>query len=254
MQAASSASTSARLCKTSRIVSRTGVRAVRVVAKEVQADAARGEPLPSTTASSTKAPNGARRVRLSASKSGAQGVTQLERTLAEYMALPASQYSVLDARKIERIDDDTFRCFVGELRFGQWAMEPVLTCAVVVEPEAGGCTIKLLSCELRGSKSVEELNDKFSAQMSNVVRWRLAGGVDGSVDGRHEIMSTTSLEVDLEVPAWCGFIQTSSIEGLGSGVLQNVLNVMVPSFLGQLRRDYTKWAAGDASRSPVGDL
>ena len=29
---------------------------------------------------------------------------------AEYMTLPASQYSVLDAKRIERIDDDTFRC------------------------------------------------------------------------------------------------------------------------------------------------
>ncbi len=28
---------------------------------------------------------------------------------AEYMTLPASQYSVLDAKRIERIDDDTFR-------------------------------------------------------------------------------------------------------------------------------------------------
>ncbi len=29
------------------------------------------------------------------------------------MTLPASQYSVLDAKRIERIDDDTFRCYVG---------------------------------------------------------------------------------------------------------------------------------------------
>jgi hypothetical protein len=33
----------------------------------------------------------------------------------EYMALPASQYSVLDARTIERISDTTFRCYVGQV-------------------------------------------------------------------------------------------------------------------------------------------
>lgn len=33
------------------------------------------------------------------------------------MELPASQYSVLDAKRIERIDDDTFRCFVGGINF-----------------------------------------------------------------------------------------------------------------------------------------
>eukprot|EP00955_Chlamydomonas_euryale_P000736 8276-Chlamydomonas_euryale.AAC.2 len=65
------------------------------------------------------------------------------------MSLPASQYSVLDARKIERIDADTFRCFVGELRFLQWSIEPVLTLSVTVEPQDGGCTIKLLSCQVR---------------------------------------------------------------------------------------------------------
>lgn len=47
--------------------------------------------------------------RFRASKSLAQPIRDKERLLAEYMALPASQYSVLDARKIERIDENTFR-------------------------------------------------------------------------------------------------------------------------------------------------
>lgn len=33
------------------------------------------------------------------------------------MTLPASQYSVLDAKRIERIDDATFRCYVGGISF-----------------------------------------------------------------------------------------------------------------------------------------
>ncbi|KDO45174.1 hypothetical protein CISIN_1g026771mg [Citrus sinensis] len=36
-------------------------------------------------------------------------VRQLQRPLIEYMSLPASQYSVLDAERIERVDDNTFR-------------------------------------------------------------------------------------------------------------------------------------------------
>lgn len=62
---------------------------------------------------------------------------------AEYMALPASQYSVLDAQKIERLDDTTFRCYVGQLRFFGIKVEPVLTVSVNVEPL--GPTVKLLS-------------------------------------------------------------------------------------------------------------
>ena len=62
---------------------------------------------------------------------------------AEYMALPASQYSVLDAQRIERIDDNTFCCYVEGVKFFGIRVEPVLTVAVVVGPK--GPTVKLLS-------------------------------------------------------------------------------------------------------------
>ncbi len=62
------------------------------------------------------------------------------------MALPASQYSVLDARKIERLTDETFKCYVGKLNFFALEVEPVITVSVTVEDR--GCTIRLLSCEV----------------------------------------------------------------------------------------------------------
>jgi hypothetical protein len=65
---------------------------------------------------------------------------------AEYMTLPASQYSVLDAKRIERIDDDTFRCYVGGIRFFNLAVEPVLTVSVTVTDK--GPTVKLLSTKV----------------------------------------------------------------------------------------------------------
>ena len=64
------------------------------------------------------------------------------------MALPASQYSVLDAKQIERIDDDTFRCYVGGLHLFNLVIEPVLTVSVIVTER--GPTVKLLSTEVRG--------------------------------------------------------------------------------------------------------
>lgn len=50
-----------------------------------------------------------------------------------------------------------------QLKFLQWYAEPVVTLSVDVEP--GGCTIKLLSCELRGSPFVEDLNNRFESQV-----------------------------------------------------------------------------------------
>jgi hypothetical protein len=57
--------------------------------------------------------------------------------------------------------------------------------------------------------------------------------------------------VVLQIPGWCAFLPTQSIERVGSGVLQNVLNVMVPRFLAQLQSDYSAWATG-APRKAVG--
>ena len=65
----------------------------------------------------------------------------------EYMSLPASQYSVLDAERIERIDENTFRCYVYRLKFFGFEVCPVLLVRVDEEPD--GCCIQLLSCTVR---------------------------------------------------------------------------------------------------------
>lgn len=64
----------------------------------------------------------------------------------EYMRLPASQYSVLDAERIERVNEDTFRCYVYRIKFFTLEVCPVLL--VKVEEQPDGCCIKLLSCKV----------------------------------------------------------------------------------------------------------
>lgn len=62
------------------------------------------------------------------------------------MSLPASQYSVLDAERIERVDDNTFRCYVYRFKFFAFEVCPVLL--VRVEEQPNGCCINLLSCKV----------------------------------------------------------------------------------------------------------
>jgi hypothetical protein len=62
------------------------------------------------------------------------------------MSLPASQYSVLDAERIERVDESTFRCYVYRFRFFALEVCPVLL--VRVDEEPNGCCIRLLSCKV----------------------------------------------------------------------------------------------------------
>lgn len=65
---------------------------------------------------------------------------------ADYMALPASQYSVLDAETVERLDDNTFVCHVAGLTFFSFEVHPVLTVSVSVGPT--GPTVDLLKTEV----------------------------------------------------------------------------------------------------------
>ena len=62
------------------------------------------------------------------------------------MTLPASQYSVLDAKRVDRIDERTFRCYVDSLHFFGLTIEPVLTVSVTVGER--GPTVKLLNTKV----------------------------------------------------------------------------------------------------------
>lgn len=223
------------------------VKTADVIATVVaEPSSASASPRAAGTRLSDRLPRDAKIARFAASKTAAQQVVEQQRPLSEYMALPASQYSVLDARRIERIDETTFRCYVGQLAFPGLSVEPVLTVSVTVEER--GCTISLLSCKLQGSPLVQSINDKFSATMTNVVRWRDAGASASAATGLYgasaagddepavsrpgatrEIASQTSLEVEFEVPGWAGrFLPVASISSVGSGVMQATLNSMVP--------------------------
>ncbi|GER45731.1 hypothetical protein STAS_22705 [Striga asiatica] len=99
------------------------------------------------------------KARFVARRTESVAVNQFQRPLIEYMSLPASQYSVLDAERIERVDDNTFRCYVYRFKFFTVEVCPVLL--VRVEEQPHGCCIKLLSCKLEGSRMVVAQNDKF---------------------------------------------------------------------------------------------
>uniref|UniRef100_A0A8I6XFE5 Uncharacterized protein n=1 Tax=Hordeum vulgare subsp. vulgare TaxID=112509 RepID=A0A8I6XFE5_HORVV len=117
----------------------------------------------SSSSSSPSTVSSAPKARFVARRSESTSVQQLARPLAEYMGLPASQYSVLDAERIERVDESTFRCYVYRFRFFALEVCPVLL--VRVDEEPNGCCIRLLSCKLEGSPLVEAQNDKFSGEV-----------------------------------------------------------------------------------------
>ena len=179
------------------------------------------------------------------------------------MALPVSQYSVLDAQRIERLGDDTFRCYVDGFKFLTLRVEPVVDVSVSVGPR--GPTVTLLGVRLAGSPRAESVNDKFAVTMVNAVRWEEGsggggGGAGGSASvgspsssspspSARRITSDASIALALDVPAWAGLLPIPALEAAGGRVMQRVLDAMVPRFLSQLAADYGAWAAG-AERAP----
>ncbi|XP_011649857.1 uncharacterized protein LOC101206849 isoform X2 [Cucumis sativus] len=162
------------------------------------------------------------------------------------MSLPASQYSVLDAERIERIDDCTFRCHVYRFKFFAFEVCPVLVVKVELQPN--GCCIKLLSCKLEGSPIVVAQNDKFDASMVNQISYDVNRG--NSL--WQKLTSDTVIEVNIEIPFAFRAIPVQAIESAGTQVLEQILKLMLPRFTAQLVKDYQAWASGDTSRQPLG--
>ncbi|XP_011024313.1 PREDICTED: uncharacterized protein LOC105125526 [Populus euphratica] len=173
-------------------------------------------------------------------------VRQLGRPLVEYMSLPASQYSVLDAERIERVDDNTFRCYVYRFKFFAFEVCPVLL--VRVEEQPTGCCIKLLSCKLEGSPIVVAQNEKFDASMVN----QISCSSNSSNSTMQRLTSDAVIEVSIEVPFAIRAIPAEAIESTGAQILQQILGLMLPRFMAQLVKDYQAWASGDTSRQPLG--
>ncbi|XP_058081992.1 uncharacterized protein LOC131230201 isoform X2 [Magnolia sinica] len=188
------------------------------------------------------------KARFVAKRSETTSVQQLQRPLVEYMSLPASQYSVLDAERIERVNENTFRCYVYRLKFFSFEVCPVLLVRVDEEPD--GCCIRLLSCKLEGSPIVVAQNDKFSASMVNKISCNSNRG-NSSVQ---QLTSDTTIEVVIDIPFAFQAIPAQVIESTGTQVLEQLLKIMLPRFLTQLVKDYQAWASGDTSRQPLGTV
>ncbi|PSR98865.1 Protein of unknown function DUF1997 protein [Actinidia chinensis var. chinensis] len=186
------------------------------------------------------------KARFIARRTESVSVPQLRRPLIDYMSLPASQYSVLDAERIERVDDNTFRCYVYRFKFFAFEVCPVLL--VRVEEQPNGCCIQLLSCKLEGSPVVVAQNEKFDASMVNTI----SCGSKLSNSSVAELSSDTVIEVNIDIPFAFRPIPVQAIESTGTQVLEQILRIMLPRFMAQLVKDYQAWASGDTSRQPLG--
>ena len=99
-----------------------------------------------------------RRVTWSAGAQSSVRVKEINRTVEEYMALPASQYSVLSADQIERLSEREFKCTLGNLNFFGTVICPILFVDVNVIPEKHRSEIIVSRAETTGSQVADRVS------------------------------------------------------------------------------------------------
>uniref|UniRef100_A0A7N0TL63 Uncharacterized protein n=1 Tax=Kalanchoe fedtschenkoi TaxID=63787 RepID=A0A7N0TL63_KALFE len=155
-------------------------------------------------------------------------VQQLQKPLSEFMSLPISYDSVLAGEKVEKLDDNTFKCHVYRFNVFTYQICPVLL--VRVDHQPNGCRINLLSCKLEGSPSVAAQSDNFETSMVNQISCETIPG-----DSSSQILtSDTVIEVCMKLPSTFISMPVKTIESAGTKVLEKVLMVMLPRFMAQV--------------------
>mmetsp|Transcript_8495 Transcript_8495/g.12577 ORF Transcript_8495/g.12577 Transcript_8495/m.12577 type:complete len:300 (+) Transcript_8495:65-964(+) len=193
------------------------------------------------------------RVTFKGSKEGKVAVVEEPgaRTLLEYLALPAEKYSVLDAGTIQRIpDSSSFVCELDPINFLGNKIIATIYADVNVSPyPEGKSVIEVTGCSLDGSKLARFANGSFDVKCTNVVR-ALREDFKGQEDV--PVLSVDcNVEVSALVPREGRWLPKRLLSKSGSLVMQSMLRLMVPRFVGQLGVDFQGWSLGDDSRAPV---
>jgi len=189
--------------------------------------------------------NEKRIARYQASQASSHEIKEGDRPLAEYMTLPVSQYSVLDADKVERLDDSTFRVQTSTVNFFGIKLTPVMKLSV--RPHSTGCEVQMLDCTLEGSQVASDANQKFACRMRNYISF-----IEDEEIGQLKLTADCIVQVAGIVPRWINaIVPISFVNNVGQKMLAKILEVAMPRFLLQLEKDYLAWASGDDSRSAM---
>ena len=178
-----------------------------------------------------------------AAAKGSVTVKESLRTVEEYMALPASEYSVLSAEQIQRLSDTEFKCTLPTMNFFGTKICPVLFVDVNVFPDDARSEIVVSRAETIGSDVALKVNGTFNISAINVV----TAGKDRK--GQKTLNSDTTLRIDVVVPSTRLPIRV--IQSGGNFLMQQSLNIIVPTFVRILRADFQRWSSGVNDRSAV---
>lgn len=180
-----------------------------------------------------------------ARKAAKKKIQEGERSLLAYLALPPSQYSLLNPKQIKRISESEFRCEPGSLNFFGNNVSPILYMSVKVQDETSTVDISLNRVELEGPPAICSANNSFTCECSNIVTCS-----EPDRSGKRMLFSEVNLRIEVQVPkeTW---IPLPVLRRTGTFIMQRSFDLMVPQFLNYLAKDYKTWSQGDNTRVAV---
>jgi hypothetical protein len=183
-----------------------------------------------------------------ASKSARRAVNVVPgaRPLKDYLALPPTEYSLLDPSTVQRINEDEFLFSPGQLKLLGSIMEPRVFLRVIVDPAAGCARICVERVEMGGSPLMASTNGHFNCSSTTLVRQ----GVNEN--GEIELLGDVDLFIEVAVPKENWF-PVRLIQKAGNFLMQQIVFLGTPTFVRFLAKDYERWSQGDDSRSAVVD-
>lgn len=171
-------------------------------------------------------------------------VKEQKRSVEAYMALPATEYSVLASDSIIRLDDTNFKATLPTMNFFGTKLTPVLYVDVTVYPDEGRSIIAVKRAEIMGSEIADKINGTFNIQAINTVR----AGVDSK--NRKTLSSETDLTINVIVPD-SSKVPKGVIQSSGNFIMQSSLNLIVPTFVRLLAFDFSRWSGGNDEREAI---
>uniref|UniRef100_A0A6S9EBA2 Uncharacterized protein n=1 Tax=Heterosigma akashiwo TaxID=2829 RepID=A0A6S9EBA2_HETAK len=174
-----------------------------------------------------------------------QQVVEGKRSLDDYLALPPSQYSVLDEGMIQRLGENRFRTQVDPINMFGNKVIPVLEVEVDVSKDRPMSTLTVTKCEITGSEAADKANGTFKVESRTIIDYERPSLL------MRKLQVDVNLRIRFRLPERAP-VPVALAERTGNFLMRQSLKLVASQFVRILAKDYKQWSQGlNDDRKPV---
>ena len=117
---------------------------------------------------------------------------------------------------------------------------------VAISPyPASRSEIRILHCELEGGKTARFANGKFKVACSTTITDEKSTDAPADADALEYLTCCTDIHIECPVPnLFATVLPAAFVSKAGSAVMRKLVDVLLPTFLADLKGDYEVWREG----------